>query len=89
MVEYISKKIPKEADAVLKYVQAHYQIEKGEKATEAEVLDYAIRHVAEEQFGYSKKKKVRSGLGLLKYAGIIKGGPRSSSEEIDRVVYGV
>ena len=88
-MEYISKKLPKEYDAILKYVQAHYQLEKGEKVTEAEVLAYALKHVAEEQFGYSKGKKVRKGLGLLKSAGIIKGGPKSSSEDIDRVVYGV
>ncbi|MDO8554151.1 MAG: hypothetical protein Q7S22_05065 [Candidatus Micrarchaeota archaeon] len=89
MTEYISKKIPRETDVVLKYVQAHYQLEKGAKATEAEVLDYAIKHVAEEQYGYATKKKVRNGLGLLGGAGIIKGGKKSSSEDIDTIVYGI
>ncbi len=88
-MELISKKIPKESDAILKYVQAHYQLEKGEKVTEAEVLEYALRHVAEEKFGYSKERKIRKGLGLLKYAGFIKDGPKSSWKEIDKVVYGV
>ena len=75
-MEYISKKVMKETDVVLKYLQAHYQLEKGEKVTEAEVIDYALKHIAEERFGYLKKKKVRKGLGLLPYAGFIKGGKK-------------
>ena len=86
MVEYISKKIPRESDVVLKYVQAHYQLEKGEKATEAEVIDYAIRHVAKEQYGYQTKKKKKYRLADL--IGSVKGGPRSHPDEIDEVVYG-
>jgi hypothetical protein len=88
-MEYITKKLQKEYDKVLKYVQAHYQLEKGEKVTESEVLAMALEHIAEERYGYSKKKKVRKGLGLSEYAGLIKGGPKSSSDEIDKVVYGV
>lgn len=89
MTEYLSKKIYKETEPVLKYVQAHLQIEKGEKVTEPEVFNYVMLHVAKEQYGYLKEKNIRKGLGLLKYAGIIKGGPRTNAKEIDEVVYGV
>ncbi len=86
-MEYISKKIPKESDGVLKYVQAHYQLQKGEKVTESEVIDYALRHVAQEQFGYreksSKKYKLEDIIGLSKSK------VRSTAKEIDKIVYGV
>ncbi|MBS3067300.1 hypothetical protein J4450_01240 [Candidatus Micrarchaeota archaeon] len=87
--EYITKKIPKQADVILKYVQAHEQLEKGERVTEAQVIEMALEHVAEEKYGYLEGKKARKGFGLLKYAGFIKGGPKGSSKDIDKIVYGV
>ena len=57
MTEYMSKKISLHGDKILKYVQAHYQLEKGEKATESEVLEMALEHIAEEKYDYREKAK--------------------------------
>jgi len=83
--EYITKKVPKEADVILKYVQAHYQLEKGEKATEGETIEMALEHVAEEKYGYLKGKKAKYTWKDIE--GSIKGGKKSHPEEIDKVVY--
>ncbi len=86
MTEYISKKINKEDNPILQYVQIHYQLEKGERVTEAEVIGYALRHVAEEQFQYREKKARYTWDDI---AGSIKGGKKSTEKEIDKIVYGV
>lgn len=86
MTEYISKKINKEDNEVLRYVQIHYQLEKGDRATESEVIGYALRHVAKEQYQYREKKAKYTWDDIT---GSIKGGKKSTEKEIDKVVYGV
>lgn len=87
VTEYITKKIAKEDDSVLKYVQAHYQLEKGERATEIEVIGFALRHVAEELYGFKKNKKAKYAWKDIE--GSIKGGVRSTEKDIDKLLYGV
>ena len=86
MTEYISKKIPKESDPVLKYVQAQLQLERGKKVTEADVIEMAIEHVAEERYGYKEKKAKYTWKDI---EGSIKGGKKSTEKEIDKLVYGI
>lgn len=87
MTEYVSKKISREGDKVLKYVQAHYQLEKGEKATESEVLEMALEHIAEEKYEY--EKKITKKYKFSDIIGLSKSRVRSREEDIDKVVYGV
>lgn len=86
-MEYITKKVPKEADAILKYVQAQEQLEKGERVSEAEIIYMTLKHYAEEKYGYRKKKE-KKGLGIEHLFGSVKGGPISSWKDIDKIVYG-
>ena len=86
MTEYTSKKISCHGDKILKYVQAHYQLEKGEKATEAEVLEMALEHIAEERYHYQEKKKKYRFSDIISLS---KSKKKSSEEDIDKVVYGV
>ena len=85
--EYITKKIAKQDDEVLRYVQAHYQLEKGERATEIEVIGFALRHVAEELYGFRKNKKAK--YTWTDIEGSIKGGKKSTEKDIDRLLYGI
>ena len=87
MTEYISKKISREGDKILKYVQAHYQLEKGEKTTENEVLEMALGHIAEEKYEY--KQKITKKYKLSDIIGLSKSKLKSREQDIDRVVYGV
>lgn len=87
-MEYITKKVPKEADEILKYVQAHEQLEKGERVSEAQVLYMTLKHYAEEKYGY-KKKSIKKGLGIEHLVGIFTSGTKTSWKDIDKIVYGV
>ena len=82
-MEYITKKVPKEADEILRYVQAQEQLEKGERVTQAEVIYMTLKHYAEEKYGMTKKAKYK----FSDLIGSIKGGKKSHPDEIDNVVY--
>ena len=86
-MEYITKKVPKETDTVIKYVQAQEQLEKGERITEAEVINMAVQHIAKERYGYKQKSKRRYKLSDI--IGLSKSKVKSSEEDIDKVVYGI
>ncbi len=86
-MEYITKKLPRDAEALLHRFQAECVLETGEKITEAnamkKALEYALDHQAE-----VKRKKGR--YSFWKLRGYVKGGPKTNAaKEIDRVVYGI
>jgi len=81
----MTKKIPVEFDAVIKFIQATLQLEKGRRATEAEVIATALEHYAEEKYGYKRKTTKR----LNDIVGISTSSVKSSASHIDKIVYGV
>lgn len=84
-VEYITTKLYKQTKELILYVQAQEQLKRGERLSEAEILDMLTKHYVEEKYGNIKKSKYQfSDL----FAGV-KGGRKSSPEEIDKVVYGL
>jgi hypothetical protein len=81
---YITKKVHKEIDMVIKFIQAMLQLEKGERIPEAKVIDLALTHYAEEKFGYKKETKHK----LDDIINLSKSKVKSSAKDIDKVVYG-
>ena len=84
MTVYITKKVHSEIDVVIKFIQAMLQLEKKERATEAQVIDLALFHYAEEKYGYKKEKTY----SFDDLRGFSKGKLKSSAKDIDEVVYG-
>ena len=87
-MEYITKKLPKDAESLLHRFQAEYVLETGEKITEAKAMKKALEYALTHQAEGKRKKKAKYSFWDLN--GIIKGGPKTNAtEEIDHVVYGI
>ncbi|HLD76369.1 MAG TPA: hypothetical protein VI874_05080 [Candidatus Norongarragalinales archaeon] len=85
-MEYITKKFPKDAEALLHEYQAVHILETGEKLTDANALKRALEDALEQKKGRKKEKTCL----LSDLKGFIKDGPASNAaEDVDRIVYGV
>lgn len=84
-VEYITKKLPKDAESLLHRFQATHILNTGEKLNEGQAMKKALEYALEHETEKKEKK-----YDLKDLCGFIKGGPKSNAaEEVDRVVYGI
>ena len=55
MTNYLSIKLFKKTEPILNYVQAHLQLKRRKKISEAETIAYILMHLAVEHYAYKKE----------------------------------
>jgi len=87
VVEYITKKIPKNIDVMIKRLQAKYQLITGRKVSEGKIVEIAIIHELEHVKEEERKNRKKYNLDDIR--GMFKGDKKFSSKEyIQKTVYG-
>ena len=82
MMEYATKKIPKNLVGRIARLKARMTLDKNCKVTEGEVIALAICKLEED---FSRQSRIP----FIKLVGTVKGKAKSNAEEIDRIVYGI
>lgn len=85
-MEYITKKLPRDAETLLHRFQATHVLNTGEKLNDGQAMKKALEIALESESARKKTKKYQ----LSDLKGFIKDGPPSNAAtDVDQVVYGI